>query len=556
MKKRRDDYPKEPTLSRPSERSQAREPAQRRLDELERSLGREPKQRRRPDEPPQRRNEPEQRQYDEPEQGPYDAPPQQQFDEPEPRGGLRNEQRNERMHVRVQLPFRLHLEGRRYAGHDISVSGLSTERRPDMAIGDSAEAEIDIRCNGFRTLIPVTLRLHGERGREGARFEITDIAEAELSILRRLIRAHLSGTHLTFEQLSAQEDAQTVRERAKRTIRPPNPAPSLIRFGTTLAAVAVLLVVIGAALYERLFVIEPEFAAVTAPEIRIYAPTDGELAPHEFDPGDEIKRDEVLVEVKDPQAEAQLALARATFAYNERMLENLRASLEEGGGGTIVTSGAADGGAPTLTELTPLELRARIREFETTYGFAKAKVRALEARSVAGTVYAPCDCIVHSIRSGDGGYWVEKSALIAQLIRSGPEDVTVEALVHLGEISNIEPNERAEVVMPTTGETRSARVTAIQLESQHIERAGFPEWARQDMSHGSVILAMEEPLPPGLVGHPVEVRFIDTDSLGGEAIARTFGVFDGLFRGVLGPIKAAFTSDGASRAPQRAKAAE
>lgn len=469
---------------------------------------------------------------------------------------LRNEPRNERMHVRVELPFRVNLEGRRYGGQDISVSGLSTQKRPDMEVGASTDAEIDIRCNGFRTVIPASLRFCGERGNKGGRFEITGIGEAELSILRRLIRAHLAGTHLTIEQLTAQEDPQTVRDRVKRSVRPPNPTPSLIRFGGTLAAVAVLLLVIGAALYERLFVIEPEFAAVTAPEIRIYAPTDGELEAHEFDPGDVVTRDQPLVQIKDQEAEAQLALARATLAYNERMLENLRSNLEGGGGGTIVSGGATDGSAPVLAELTPLELRARIKEFETTYGFAKAKVRALEARTVAGSVYTPCDCIVHSIRSGAGGYWVEKGALVAQLIKSGPEDLAVEALVHLGQIGNIEPNERAEVVMPTTGETLSARVTSIQLESQNIERAGFPEWARQDMSHGSVILAMEDPLPPGLVGHPVEVRFIDTDSLGGETLARAFGSLNNLLSTAVNSVWAAATGEDSPASRQRAATTE
>src|SRR3546814_9399987 len=36
---------------------------------------------------------------------------------------LRNEAWNELMHVRVQLPFQVVINGRRFAGHDISVSG-------------------------------------------------------------------------------------------------------------------------------------------------------------------------------------------------------------------------------------------------------------------------------------------------------------------------------------------------------------------------------------------------------------------------------------------------
>src|SRR3546814_7167632 len=82
------------------------------------------------------------------------------------------------------------------------------------------------------------------------------------------------------EQLAAKEDPQTVRERVKKTVRQPNPAPSLLRFGGTLAAIGLLFLVIGAALYERLFVLEPDFAAVTAPEIRIYAPTEGRSEEH------------------------------------------------------------------------------------------------------------------------------------------------------------------------------------------------------------------------------------------------------------------------------------
>src|SRR3546814_7548556 len=65
------------------------------------------------------------------------------------------------------------------------------------------------------------------------------------------------------------------------------------------------------------------------------------------------------------------------------MLENLRASLANGGSATILTGGGADG-APVLSKLSPLELRARIKELESTYGFAKAKLRALEARTAAG----------------------------------------------------------------------------------------------------------------------------------------------------------------------------
>jgi hypothetical protein len=192
----------------------------------------------------------------------------------------------------------------------------------------------------------------------------------------------------------------------------------------------------------------------------------------------------------------------------------------------VVSGGPTAGSAPVLTDLSPLEAKARIREFESSYEFSKARIRALEARVAASEVFSPCECIVQSIRSGDGDYWVQEDAILATLIESEPEDIKVEALVHLDEISRIETGDRAQLVMPTTGELRRARVAAIQLDSQTIERAGFPRWARQDMSHGSVMLQMSEPLTPSLVGHPVKVRFIDTDTGLGRITVGVIGTLD------------------------------
>jgi multidrug resistance efflux pump len=457
---------------------------------------------------------------------------------------IRNERRDERMHIRVRLPFHVTIGRKKYAGRDISVSGLSTADRTNVDEGRSVQCEISVRCNGFRATLPVTLRaLDSRRDQEFQRFEIVDIAHAEAGILQRLIHARLSGVHLTLDQLAATEDSQTVRNRVKTAIDPPKATSSLVRFVGTLAVIGVLILGLGAALFERLFVIQPNFAAVTAPEIKIFAPADGDLAPHEHDPGDVVKRDQPLIRIEDREAKAQLVLARATLKYNENLIANLRESMKKGKGGsvTITTGGPESGSAPAIVKLTPLQVRTRIKELETALLFTKAKVRALEARMANRTIYSPCDCIVYSMRSGDGGYWVQKGSLIAKLIESNPKYIKVEALVHLNEISRIEPNDRAEVILPTTGESLGARVTAIQLDSQNIERAGFPQWARQDMSHGSVILAMEDPLPPSLVGHPVEVRFIDTDSLGGRSLAYLFQLANDLMRWVTEPITAAVT---------------
>ena len=301
--------------------------------------------------------------------------------------------------------------------------------------------------------------------------------------------------------------------------------PRLARLASVATVLLLLYLVLGAALYDHFFVIEPNFAAVTAPEIQIHAPINGVLAPHKFNPGDIVNRDQPLAVVEDPEIDAQLTLADATLKYNEHLLENMKESLrsDHGGSATVISAGSASDGAPVITKLSPLELRARVKEIETTYTFAKAKLAALKARATSGALYAPCNCTIYSIRSGVGGYWLQKGELIARLITNGPKDVMVEALVHLNEISSIQPGERAEVLMPTTGEVLHARVASIQLEGQKSERAGFPEWARQDMSHGTVVLAMEKPLPASLVGLPVHVRFIDTDSAIGDAVSTVLG---------------------------------
>src|SRR3546814_4441974 len=90
------------------------------------------------------------------------------------------------MNVRVQLPFHVVIDGRRYAGHDISTSGFSTAKRPAIDSDATVQCDIYIRCNGFRAAIPTTGRLLGERDdNRGGRFEFTEIADAEASILRR-----------------------------------------------------------------------------------------------------------------------------------------------------------------------------------------------------------------------------------------------------------------------------------------------------------------------------------------------------------------------------------
>ena len=450
-----------------------------------------------------------------------------------PAARIVHERRDERNHVRVRLPFDVIVDGKRFLGAEVSVGGFSVSGYSETNDARPVPVELAIRCNGFHASIDAEAILVEVSDDGTARFTFSRIGEPELLILRKIIRAHLAGTHLTIEQLAAEEDPQTLRNRVKKVESGPAPGLSTGRTILIFGIVLVLFTGFVAALVEKLYVIKPGFAAVTAPSIDIYAPIDGELSAHDLNPGQRVARDQQLVTVVDPEAQAQLVLAEATLHYNDRLLQNLQESLErpeDKGGTAFMSGGAASGGAPVLTKLTPLETRSRITELQSTHDFAVARIESLRARASTGTIHAPCDCLIQSIRSGEGGYWIQKGTLIAQLIKTGPEDVNVEALVHLDIIDQIEPNASATVVLPTTGESIEARVSAIQLQSQNIERAGFPEWARQDMSHGSVIVTTQEPLPPQFVGQPVEVRFLDTSSFGGQILAAAFRSLGDMYR--------------------------
>mgnify|MGYP003655227436 CR=1 FL=1 len=101
--------------------------------------------------------------------------------------------------------------------------------------------------------------------------------------------------------------------------------------------------------------------------------------------------------------------------------------------------------------------------------------------------------------SSAAGVYIDESERIMTLVRTDEGDVMVEALVHMDDISRIEPI-RAQV-----------RNVALDVEPQ--PRAGFPSWVRQQQNVASVLLSPEAPLPPESVGQPVDVRFSETQLL-------------------------------------------
>ncbi|TDX32958.1 HlyD family secretion protein [Modicisalibacter xianhensis] len=433
-------------------------------------------------------------------------------------GQLNHERRDERRHVRIDAPFQVKLEdGRSLPGHDLSLGGFSIHSDKPFEEGRVASMSLLLMAGSAELIVPVTARaLRNQSERKGnsheIAFEIVKIDQRHRELLRRVIRSHLSGRYAAIEDLIEREDPQTPRKRNTRaaaaqtskTKKPWGRYSLLILAGLTLVAVA------AATAYRNFMLIEPSFAAVTAPRVDIRAPGPGILAEHDLQAGDKVKRDQKLTEVNNSDLQTQLILAKASYTYNQQLIENMREAIEAPGDSnvTMPESTSPSGGEPSSYEsVSPEVARARIEQFETARDFESSRIDALEARVAANTIYSPCDCQVAWALSSAGGTWINESERIMTLLRTGPNDVMAEALVHMSDIARIEPHQKAYIALPNASEPIEATVRTIALDVESQPRAGFPKWVRQQQNVASVLLVPEEPLPASAVGVPVDVRF-------------------------------------------------
>jgi hypothetical protein len=132
-------------------------------------------------------------------------------------------------------------------------------------------------------------------------------------------------------------------------------------------------------------------------------------------------------------------------------------------------------------------------------------VTALEHRLENNRLYAACECLV--FRAAPAGEWVNKGDPLFTLVRAGPSDLLVEALVPLWSVAGIRQHDTAFVELPHSGELIEARVALISLDSERSPRAGFPRWAQQDQGMASVLLSPSRALPSDMIGVPVTVIF-------------------------------------------------
>ena len=275
------------------------------------------------------------------------------------------------------------------------------------------------------------------------------------------------------------------------------------------------MIVSAATAYRNFMLIEPSFAAVTAPRIDVRAPGPGLLGDHELTAGDQVERDQLLTNVINSDLESDLILAEAALDYNNRLIENLREHLDGGMQEVSLANSAqpASGDTMTFESVSPQIAQARIEQFETVRDYENSRIAALEARAASNDIYSPCDCLVAWALSSADGVYINESERIMTLIRTAEDDVLVEALVHMDDIHRIEPNQQAYVTLANANQPIRARVRNVALDVERQPRAGFPDWVRQQQNVASVLLIPEEPLPADNVGMPVDVRFAEAPLL-------------------------------------------
>jgi mannuronan synthase len=414
--------------------------------------------------------------------------------------GLAPELRNERQFVRVKLPMEVEHRGATYRGFDISLGGFSVYGHPTIADDAVEDFVVRLLFRGYALTVKVRaapVRQVQESNLTG--FRIVEIEDDQLEVLRRILRAYLGGQLVTLEGLLVAADIQTTRGVRAAAAAAENrlSGKALWRqrawYGGIALATFALLILLATSLFQRFAMVAAEVAAVTAPKLEVRSPADGEVGPHDLRPDDRVRRDQLLAEIRDRDLELELELVRARVAEAQKLLANPRP-----GSNLPVPSWPT----PLQSALSESEQRS---ELAATLGLERARLVALEHRIEGNRLYASCDCLVFwAVPAGD---WVQRGDRLFTLIRAGPSDLLVEALVPLSAITSIRQHDMAFIELPRTGELIEARVALLALDAERQPRAGLPRSAREDQSLASVLLRPSQALPSDMIGVPVEVVF-------------------------------------------------
>ncbi|MEX0809035.1 MAG: hypothetical protein WD044_09920 [Dongiaceae bacterium] len=370
------------------------------------------------------------------------------------------------------------------------------------------EALLTFEFQGFRASIPLKAQIRRtDDALNRTELRIVAIGDHEYRLLRNLISSYLSGTLLSFDDLVAPATDQET---------PSGPmAPNLdrrsgwlgrtARYGTVLGVAGVLLAIAALSAYDRFYVLEAPFAATTAPRIDIRAPGEGLYEDFGILAGENVTRDTPIGTIEDAALSADLALAKATLAYQEELRIRLDEALQSEDLGAMDALTASLGGGEGDNVALLLTAESRIEELDSLNDVQRARIDALEYRISSNSIYSPCNCAVHWARGGSLT-WVRAGEKLFELVSTDVDEVMVEAQIPMDFIPRLERLQSARIEFPD-GTTIGGQIIEVNLEGTHRPRAGFPEWVRQDLSKATILIDPDERLNTVDIGTPVKVSF-------------------------------------------------
>lgn len=365
-----------------------------------------------------------------------------------PPSNLVHESETQRQHVRIRVPGVVEIEhanGRaRFRLVDLSAGGIGFDAgKANIAPGQRFEGRLQLKMEPVEITIPIRCVVrHTDRasGRVGAAF--SDLSPAEISSIRRVVTAYLSG-----EIIGVGDVVHTLSRNNFATPRPKNEGDGRrstfdrLRASFLTAAMLVLglgaLFFAGGRLQDRLFNTTATAARVSGPQFEITMPRDGifrSLVP-----------DDRLVKKGAPIG-----------TFETSMLDIVRSQA-------------------LAAELPPAELEA------------------LLGRSITGTITSPCDCRVEAAYAADGQFLGKGQRVVA--LAPTEFDPYVVARFEYPGANRLAIGSPVSLRIDGEGQVRGGRVT--QLRRGH----GSEELD----SSLVVVVEPTESIPPDLLNQPVKV---------------------------------------------------
>lgn len=432
--------------------------------------------------------------------------------------GVMPEKRAERQYVRVQLPMEVVFDGRHYPGRDISLDGFAFEGFIDTH-QDKAEAEFELRIlfRGYTltiTAIAALVRFDEINGISS--YRMVRIGDEQFDILRRLIRAYLSGQLVTFEGFILANDMQTKRKRQPQmhgTLPKswPDRWLGIRRLAVSASAVGLALsmvVLLAFAIAERMFVTTAEYAAITAPRIELRASRPGRIANHSLHVGDQLARDDAVVAIVDRELDSEIEYARDLLARLPMSSGTERLPMRAPGRFSRPPQGAALIDQSNSLPQVGFGVDARLE---------RTRLALLEWYAAENRFHSPCDCRIETI--GRPGDWVARGDTVVSLVDLAPSQTRIEASVSLQAAMELVPGMSALAILPAMDDAENGdesqwiwlEVEEIVAGKRSLDRVGWPEI--KEPGRALVRLIAKESLPAQAIGRPLEVRFSKLESM-------------------------------------------